>query len=154
MARDSLYGETIVWQGRCRGLALPLLPKAVAFASAVLSTVTLCYAVVVEKALGVRVDGMVLFAAWCAALGLAAWRVPVWWRSRIEYVVTDRHVFWRRGRIRRSIDIGQISYALVRWSARHASVGDLVLVRAVPTGALRRTLSLTLPEVDAPDRLW
>jgi hypothetical protein len=33
-------------------------------------------------------------------------------------------------------------------------VGDLVLVRAVPTGALRRTLSLTLSEVEAPDRLW
>src|SRR5439155_21838436 len=33
-------------------------------------------------------------------------------------------------------------------------VGDLVLVRAVPTGALRRTLSLTLVDVEAPDRLW
>jgi hypothetical protein len=33
-------------------------------------------------------------------------------------------------------------------------VGDLVLVRAVPTGALRRTLSLTLYDVEAPDRLW
>jgi hypothetical protein len=33
-------------------------------------------------------------------------------------------------------------------------VGDLVLERAVPTGALRRTLSLTLPDVEAPDRLW
>jgi hypothetical protein len=33
-------------------------------------------------------------------------------------------------------------------------VGDLVLERAVPTGALRRTLSLTLADVEAPDRLW
>src|SRR5262249_43636192 len=30
----------------------------------------------------------------------------------------------------------------------------LVIVRAVPTGALRRTLSLTLHDVEAPDRLW
>ena len=29
-----------------------------------------------------------------------------------------------------------------------------MLVRAVPTGALRRTLSLTLADVEAPDRLW
>jgi hypothetical protein len=29
-----------------------------------------------------------------------------------------------------------------------------VLVRAVPTGALRRTLSLSLSDVEAPDRLW
>ena len=53
----------------------------------------------------------------------------------------------------RSIEIRQISYALVRWSSRDSKVGDLVLVRAVPTGALRRTLSLTLDDVEAPDRL-
>ena len=27
-------------------------------------------------------------------------------------------------------------------------------MRAVPTGALRRTLTLTLHDVEAPDRLW
>ena len=35
----------------------------------------------------------------------------------------------------------------MRWSARDATLGDLVIVRAVPTGALRRTLSLTLHDV-------
>ena len=122
--------------------------------AAVVSVVTLCYAVVVAKSLGAPVGGMVLFAGWLGTLALGSWRIPIWWRSQVEYVVTERHVIWRRGRIRRSIDIKQISYALTRWDRRDACFGDLVLVRAVPTGALRRTLSLTLHDIEAPDRLW
>jgi hypothetical protein len=154
MVRDSLFGERIVWQGRCQALAVPLLQKVVVAVGAAVSVITLLFAVVVAKALDVPVGGMILFSAWCATLALGAWRLPLWWRSKLEYIVTDRHVIWRRGRIRRSIEIRQISYALIRWSAGAASTGDLVLVRAVPTGALRRTLSLTLYDVDAPDRLW
>jgi hypothetical protein len=97
---------------------------------------------------------MIAFAGWCAILAASAWRLPLLWRSGVEYVVTEKHVIWRRGKFRRSIDRAAISYALVRWSARTPGVGDLALVRAVPTGALRRTLSLTLSDVEAPDRLW
>jgi hypothetical protein len=152
--RDSLYGERIVWQGRCRASSVPFVHKVAAGVAGVVSFVTVCYAVVVALSLRAPVGGMVLFAAWCATLGLAAWRVPLWWRSRVEYLVTEKHVIWRRGPLRRSIETGQISYALVRWNPRDQSVGDLVIVRAVPTGALRRTLSLTLHDVEAPDRLW
>jgi hypothetical protein len=154
MARDSLFSERIVWQGRCRAVSVPFAQKTMAGVATVVCAVTLCYAVVIAKALDVPVGGMVLFAGWCATIALGAWRLPLWWRSQLEYVVTDRHVIWRRGRIRRSIEINQISYALVRWSTHDASTGDLVLIRAVPTGALRRTLSLTLHDVEAPDRLW
>jgi hypothetical protein len=154
MARDSLFRERIVWQGKCRAVTVPFVNKVMAVVGAVASAVTLCYAVVVAKSLAVPVGGMILLAAWCATVALGAWRIPIWWRSQVEYIVTERHVIWRRGRIRRSIDIGQISYALVRWSANEASFGDLVIVRAVPTGALRRTLTLTLSDVHAPDRLW
>ena len=154
MARDSLFGERIVWQGRCRAVSAPFTQKVVVAVAAIVSVVTLCDAVVIAKSLDIPVGGMVLFAAWCATISFGAWRFPIWWRSQLEYVVTDRHVIWRRGRIRRSIDTRQISYALVRWSSNDASMGDLVLVRAVPTGALRRTLSLTLHGVEAPDRLW
>jgi hypothetical protein len=154
MARDSLFSERIVWQGRCRAVLVPFAQKTMAVVASVVCAVTLCYAVVIAKALDVPVGGMVLFAGWCATIALGAWRLPLWWRSQLEYVVTDRHVIWRRGRIRRSIEIGQISYALVRWSTHDASTGDLVLIRAVPTGALRRTLSLTLHDVETPDRLW
>ena len=154
MARDSLFSERIVWQGRCRAISVPFAQKTMAAVASVVGAVTLCYAVVIAKALDVPVGGMVLFAGWCGTIALGAWRLPLWWRSQLEYVVTDRHVIWRRGRIRRSIDIKQISYALVRWSTHDASTGDLVLIRAVPTGALRRTLSLTLHDIEAPDRLW
>lgn len=154
MARDSLYDERIVWQGRCRAVSTPFLQKAMAIVAAVVSAVTLCYAVVLAKSLATPVGGMILFASWCATVALAAWRVPLWWRSEVEYLVTEKHVIWRRGRLRRSIEIGQISYALIRWNARDPSVGDLVIVRAVPTGALRRTLSVSLHDVEAPDRLW
>jgi hypothetical protein len=154
MARDSLFGERILWQGRCQTSSLLVVEKVTAVVASVVSAVTLCDAVVVSGSLDVRVDGMVLFAAWCAALALGAWRVPLWWRSGVRHIVTERHVIWQRGRIRRSIEIGQISYALVRWSGGDPSIGDLVLIRAVPTGALHRTLSLTLTDVAAPDRLW
>ncbi len=154
MSRDSLYGERIVWQGRCRAVNLPFPQKVVAWVAGVFSAVTLSYAVVVATSLRAPVGGMLLFAAWCATLALGAWRGTLWWRSQVEYLVTERHVIWRRGPLRRSCEIRQISYALIRWSARDPSVGDLVIVRAVPTGALRRTLLLTLHDVDAPDRLW
>jgi hypothetical protein len=154
MARDSLFSERIVWQGGCRAISVPFAQKTMAAVATVVGAVTLCYAVVIAKALDVPVGGMVLFAGWCGTIALGAWRLPLWWRSKLEYVVTDRHVIWRRGRIRRSIEINQISYALVRWSTNDASTGDLVLIRAVPTGALRRTLSLTLHDVETPDRLW
>ncbi len=154
MGRDSLFGERIVWQGRCRAASVPFAQKVMAAVAGVVTVVTLCYAVVLAKSVAVPVGGMVVLAAWCATIALGALRIPIWWRSQVEYVVTERHVIWRRGRIRRSIEIGQISYALIRWSVREPSTGDLVLVRAVPTGALRRTLSLSLDDVDAPDRLW
>jgi hypothetical protein len=154
MARDSLFGERIVWQGGCRAASASKEEKTAALAAAAVSAVTICQAIVVAESLRLPVDGMVLVSAWCATIALALWRVPMWWRSGIHYIVTDRHVLWQRGRLRRSIEINQISYALVRWSTRDSSLGDLVLVRAVPTGALRRTLSLTLRDVDAPDRLW
>jgi hypothetical protein len=152
MGQDSLSGERIVWQGRCRASSVPFTQKILSAVSGVVSAVTLCYAVVLAKSVAIPVGGMILLSAWCATIALGAWRIPIWWRSQIEYVVTRRQVIWRRGRIRRSIEINQISYALMRWSS--PSTGDLVLVRAVPTGALRRTLSLALHDVETPDRLW
>ncbi len=154
MAREALFGERIVWEGRCNSVTVPFANKIMAVVSGVVSVTTLCYAVVIAKSLEAPVGGMILFAAWCAAIALGAWRLPLWWQSQVEYAVTERRVIWRRGRLRRSIEIGQISYALVRWSSSHPGLGDLVLVRAVPTGALRRTLSITLRDVEGPDRLW
>jgi len=154
MAIDSLFGERIVWQGHCRALTVPFANKVASAVAAVVSAITLCNAVVLARALHVHVDGMVAFAGWCATLALGAWRLPIWWRSRLEYTVTNQHVIWTRGPLRRTIEIRQISYALFRWTAGAPCIGDLVIVRAVPTGALRRTLSLTLDGIEAPDKVW
>jgi hypothetical protein len=154
MARDSLFGETIEWSGKPKVLTVPPAFKAAAAACAVVAVTTLCFAIVVATALHVSVGGMLVFSAWCGTLALLSWRLPLVWRARLEYIVTDKHVIWRRGPVRRTIERSAISYALVRWSSRASGVGDLVLVRAVPTGALRRTLTLTLADVEAPDRLW
>jgi len=154
MARDSLFGETILWSGSPRTVTVPTTYKVTAVVLAIISAVTLSYAVVAAMALHVPIGGMLLASAWCAAFAVGAWRIPLWWRSEVEYLVTDKHVIWRRGRLRRSMETRGISYALIRWNPNDSSTGDIVLVRAVPTGALRRTLRLTLTDVTAPDRLW
>jgi hypothetical protein len=157
MARDSLFGERIVWSGRAHtqgAASVPPLNKVTAAVSATLSVVSLLFAIVAGTGLQADVGGMVFFAGWCATIALFAWRAPIVWRARVEYLVTDKHVIWRRGPIRRSIERKAISYALIRWNPKKSGVGDLVVVRAVPTGALRRTLRLTLVDVEAPDRLW
>ncbi len=157
MARDSLYGEPILWSGRPMAATVPPSYRLVSGVSALVAIVALCFAIVAGVSLRVPVGGLVVFSMWCATLSLGAWRFPLWWRSGVEYLVTEKHVIWRRGRIRRSIERQAISYALIRWNTRAKSgpaTGDLVLVRAVPTGALRRTLRLSLADVETPDCLW
>lgn len=152
MARDSLFNESIVWTGKPALLRTPTMYRVLAASAGALSVVSVLFAIVCALALGASVGGMLTFAAWCAFVAVAAWRLPLVWQSRLEYVVTDKHVIWRRGSLRRTIERHAISYARIHWVA--PNVGDLVLVRAVPTGALRRTLTLVLPGVEAPDRLW
>jgi hypothetical protein len=157
MPRDSLYGEPILWSGRPAAAAAPLFYKLVAAVCLVVAGVTLCFAIVASVSLRAPVGGLVLFSAWCSSIALAAWRLPIWWRAGVDYIVTEKHVIWRRGRLRRSIERHAVSYALIRWNVRtkgERCTGDLVLVRAVPTGALRRTLRLSLADIEAPDRVW
>jgi hypothetical protein len=154
MARDSLFGETILWSGRPGVVSSSPMARLVIASCSVLALASLSFATVAATALSASVSGLILFSGWCAAAALFAHTWPRFWRSGVEYVVTERHVIWRRGPIRRSIDRDSISYALIRWNPNLPGTGDLVLVRAVPTGALRRTLSVTLSDVLAPDRVW
>lgn len=153
-ARDSLYGEQIVWSGGPKVVSVPGVFKLVAVVGGTMSVVAVAFATVLSTALHQSVGNLIFFAAWSASLALAAWRLPLWFRSSVRYLVTDKHVIWQRGRLRRSIERDAISYAVIRWSPGAPGIGDLVLERVVPTGALRRTLSLTLSDVEAPDRLW
>lgn len=152
--RDSLYGEEIVWSGGPKAVTVPFAFKVVGAVAAIAAIVSVAFAVVVATGLGQSPGQLLVFGAWCATIALGAWRLPLWFRASARYSVTEKHVIWQRGRLRRTIDRDAISYAVIRWNPKLPGVGDLVLERAVPTGALRRTLSLTLADVEAPDRLW
>jgi hypothetical protein len=154
MVRDSLYNEQIAWTGGPKALTVPLIFKVVAVVSTTMAVVALAFAIVVASGLGLPVGSMLLFSAWAAAVAVGAWRLPLWFRATARYTVTDKHVIWQCGRLRRSIERAAISYAVIRWNKSVPGVGDLVLERVVPTGALRRTLSITFADVEMPDRLW
>lgn len=152
--RDSMFDEPVIWTGRPKVVVTPPLYRVVSAVCAVTSAIATASAIVVATALHARPTQLLLFAAWMATLAVAASSLPRWWRAELEYVLTDRHIIMQRGRIRRTIERRSISYARIHWSPRHPGVGDLELVRAVPTGALRRRLSITLPGLVAPDRVW
>ena len=152
--RDPITGEAIVWSGGPKALTVPFAFKVAAAVGAAASVVAVAFAVVVATGLGQSPGSLLAFGAWSATLSLAAWRVPLWFRASARYSVTGSRVIWERGRLRRTIDRAAISYAVIRWNPHVPGVGDLVLERAVPIGALRRTLTVTLPDVEAPDRLW
>jgi len=120
----------------------------------VTSAISTASAIVVATVLGTRPGALILFAAWMATLALAFAYGPRWWRSELEFIVTDRHIVMRRGKLRRSITRREISYARIHWHPKLSGIGDLELVRAVPTGALRRRLSIVLHGLVAPDRVW
>jgi hypothetical protein len=153
VARDSLFMERIVWTGRPKATAAPPGYRVASLTMAVIASVATAFAVVVAS-LHEPCGGLILLSAWCSTIALFARFGPGIWRSELSFVVTDKHVMWKRGRLRRTIDRAGISYARIHWHPSIPGVGDLELVRAVPTGALRRRLSLRLPGVAAPDRLW
>ena len=119
-----------------------------------LAAVSLCFAVAIAFALRITPTTSVLFAAWSTLFGVVVLQAPKIWLSEVRYVVTEKHVVMERGPFRRSIERRAISFARIQWSASSPGVGDIDLVRAVPTGALRRRLLLQLRGVVAPDRVW
>ena len=154
MGRDSFFGDRVVWTGRPKLVHLPPLYFWGAIACAVIAATMTLSALFVSLAIQVPVSGMMLFALWMATIGLAFWRLPLWWRSEQEYIITEKHIVVRRGRYRRFMERSEISFARIHWHRTVSDVGDLELVRAVPTGALRRRITLTLTGVAAPDRVW
>ncbi len=152
--RDSLYGDSIRKVFKPRVVPPPFGMKIAAAMLGALSAVTTCFAIAAGVVLHVRIGSILFLAAWLAILAVGAYVGPGWWRREVEIVLTSRHVIWRRGRLKRSIERRAISYARIHWHPGVAGVGDLELVRAVPTGALRRTLSITLPDLEAPDAVW
>ena len=152
--RDSLFNEPIKRVWKTRPVPPPILGRIACCLLGALAVVTTCFAIAVGRVLHVQIGSMLVLAAWLSLLAIAAYFGPSWWRREITVVLTQRHVIWRRGRLRRSIDRRAVSFARIHWHRSATGVGDLELVRAVPTGALRRTLSITLPDLEAPDAVW
>lgn len=152
--RDSLFGEEVIWSGRPKAIGVPALYRTIAVVCATTAAISTASAVVVARALERSPAELLLFAAWIATVGFAAEFGPRWWQSALVYDVTAHHVVVRRGRIRRTVERHAVSYARIRWHPTLPDVGDLELVRAVPTGALRRRLSIVLHGVSGPDRVW
>ncbi|MEZ4314257.1 MAG: hypothetical protein R3F14_40065 [Polyangiaceae bacterium] len=133
---------------------MPALYRGAALVCGVTSAIATTSAVVVATALHAAPGGLLAFAAWMATLAVALSAGQRWWLSGLEFVVTDRHIIVRRGKFRRFIDRKAISFARIRWHKKQPGIGDLELVRAVPTGALRRRLTILMHGLVAPDRVW
>jgi len=96
---------------------------------------------------------MAVVAAYFALTAIAVWVAPSFLLDPCRFVVTDRRVIWKRGRIRRSIDRHAITYARIAWNRRAPTLGHLELVRAVPFGPLSRKQRLVFHDLKAPDEV-
>ena len=154
LPRDSLFGERIIWAARPAVIRPTAFQRSLAVVAFVAATITLCFALLVAILLHGDFLPLLFFAFWCATLGLGILQGPRIILSQARYVVTDQHVIAIYGPIRRTIERRAISFARIYWDDSHPDAGDVELVRAVPTGALRRRLMLRLVGVKAPDRVW
>ena len=151
MPKHGYDGEEILWTGGPREAQTPPLFEATAWVSFGIAVVATAFACVRSIGLGQSPTGSLLFAVWAVTVGLLSRTVPAWWTAGSRFTVTERSVIWQRGPFKRSLDRSSISYARITWSARSAHVGTLELIRAVPTGALRRKLALRLEGLESPD---
>lgn len=97
------------------------------------------------------VQGLVTVTAYMTLFGVALWLLPRFLFGGAEYMVTDRRVLWKRGRLRRSMDRHAVTFGRIRWHRSVTGVGTLELVRAVPFGPLARQQRLTFTDVQSPD---
>jgi hypothetical protein len=150
-----LPSERVLWTGGPRlgvprdlrwtivpGLVISLAIVAALFAG-------LLYAAAIP---GVRAGAFMAFYLLVLAVGVRS--MPRYMLDPCEYMITDRQVIWKRGKLRRTIDRRAITYARIHWHRSVAGVGHLELVRATPFGPLSRKERLFLHDVVAPDVLF
>jgi hypothetical protein len=149
-----LPSERVLWHGKPR---LGVARQGVWFVAPAL---IVTFAVVVALFAGLiaaagipAVRATAFLAFYLLVTGVAAWFAPRAWLDACEYLVTDRHVIWKRGQVRRLIDRTAISYGRIRWHKSEPGVGSLELVRAAPFGPMSRRQRILLHDVEAPDRL-
>lgn len=149
-----LPSERVLWQGRprvgvprsYRWTILPALLGAFALVVALFAGL-----LSIADLAGVRSMAFLAFYLLLTAVAVRVW--PRYYMDPCEFMVTDRHVIWRRHSVRTAMDCRAITYARIYWNRGVAGVGSLELVRAVPFGPLARKQRVTLHDVEAPDRL-
>ena len=104
MARDSLFGERIVWTGRPKVIAPSPFHRAISWVLFAIAAIATLFAVVVAVAVRESPVAPLLFGFWCAGLGLATRQVPCWLLARTRYVVTEQHVIAYIGPLTRTIE--------------------------------------------------
>lgn len=150
-----LPSERVLWQGQpskgvprdYRWSILPTLLGA-------FSVVVILFAGLLSIADLPGVRSMAFLAFYLALTAVAVRIWPRFYLDPCEFMVTDRHVIWRRHRVRNAMECRAITYARIHWNRGAAGVGTLELVRAVPFGPLARKQRLVLHDVEAPDRLY
>ncbi len=154
MSRDSCFGERILWESGPQRIEAPAQAVLLSRLLIAVAAIALSFGVARVLAFGSRGPAPLLLALAATLLSRATLWVPRWWLSQLRYRVTDDHVICKRGLWQRSIERNAISYARISWRSDSPGLGTLELVRAFPTGALRRTLTLRLQDLRAPDGVW
>lgn len=150
-----LPSERVLWHGKPRlGVSRQGVWVVVPAAFAILAVIVALFAGLIAAAGIPAVRSTAFLAFYLLVTGIAAWFAPRVWLDACEYLVTDRHVIWKRGQVRRLIDRSAISYGRIRWHQSEPGVGSLELVRAAPFGPLSRRQRVLLHDVEAPDRVF
>lgn len=153
MNSDTYFGERILATYRPRALASTPYWRLAALVLGASAVSAALFSWVLASVLGTPITGTLLYAGWAGVTSVACWQGPKIWLEGVRYHLTARHVVVRRGLFQRSIERSAINYSRIRWDRRKPMFGSLELVRAVPTGPLRRKLTLVLSGLEAPDRV-
>ncbi len=153
MERDTYFGERVVATYRPCALASTPYWRLAALVFGASSIAAGLFAWVLTSVLDVTATGTFVYMGWAGLLAVGCWQGPKIWLEGVRYYVTERRVVVCRGLYRRSIERSAINYARIIWDRGRPEVGTLELVRAVPTGPLRRRLTLRLSGLEAPDRV-
>lgn len=150
-----LPSEQLLWHGKPR-LAVPRqgVWLVVPASFVILAVIVALFAGLIAAAGIPAVRSTSFLSFYLLVTGIAAWFAPRAWLDACEYVVTDRHVIWKRGQLRRVIERGAITYGRIRWHRSEPGVGSLELVRAAPFGPLSRRQRVLLHDLEAPDRVF
>lgn len=150
-----LPSERVLWHGKPRlGVSRQGVWVVVPASFVILAVIVALFAGLIAAAGIPAVRSSAFLAFYLLVTGIAAWFAPRAWLDSCEYLITDRHVIWKRGQVRRLIDRSAISYGRIRWHRSEPGVGSLELVRAAPFGPLSRRQRLLLHDLEAPDRVY